>query len=222
MHAARKGFVVAASFVLACALGCAARLGAQGTPTLSIALPPASQLTRVGPIVIARDMLSSERTREPLAAGFPARFHFLVTLWSEGGLANRVVRRTEYTVLVSYIAMEKKYQVVQVVNDRPFSLGKFDRVENAEAAIARPARVAITAIRSSHKLYYRVTLDVEILQLSDLDEVNRWLKGELEPAIHGQRDPGTALARSIRRLVARVLGGETSEYEAQTPTFTVP
>jgi hypothetical protein len=218
MHFARRGLAVFAALAVARW----APLAAQGTPELRIELPPSSQLAQVGPIVIARDMLSSERTREPLAAGFPARFHFLVTLWSEDALANSVVRRAEYTVLVDYIAMEKKYQVLQVVNDRPLSLGKFDRVEDAEGAIARPTRVPITAISSRRKLYYRVTLDVEILQLSDFDEVNRWLKGEVAPAIHGDRDPGTALARSVRRLLARVLGGETREFEAKTPPFTVP
>jgi hypothetical protein len=209
--------------VLALLFAGAASLTAQDrTPGIRIDLPPASQLAQVGPIVVAHDMLSSKRAREPLAAGFPARFHFLVTLWSEGTLANKVERRAEYYVLVTYVAMEKKYEVVQIVNDRSFSLGKFDRVEDAEGAVARPTRVAISAFPSKRKLYYRATLDVSILQMSDLDELNRWLKGEVEPAIHGVRDPGTALARSIRQLYSRVLGGETREFEAETPTFIVP
>jgi len=198
-------------------------LHAQRAPTLEIRLPPADQLTRMGPLVIASDMLSSPRSREPLAAGFPARFHFVVTLWSEGGLfGNTVERRAEYEVLVRYLAMEKKYEVAQLVNDRVFSLGKFDRVEDAEGAIARPTPAPITALRSKKRLYYRVTLDVSILGASDLDEVNRWLKGELEPAIHGERDPGTALTRSLRRLASRVLGGDSRHDDARTPTFLVP
>lgn len=204
------------------ALGRAGLLHAQRNPTLEISLPDAGQLARAGPLIVARDMLSGARTREPLAAGFPARFHFTVALWSEGGLGNQVERLAEYEVLVNYIAMEKKYQVVQVVNDHPLSLGKFDRVEDAEGAIARPTRAPIRAFSSKRRLYYRVTLDVEILQLSDLDEVNRWLKGELEPAIHGRRDPGTAITRSIRMLASRLLGGETREFEAGTEAFRVP
>ena len=139
-----------------------------------------------------------------------------------GTWGNRVERIAEYDVLVSYIAMEKKYQVVQVVNDRALSLGKFDHVEDAEGAIARPTRPPIRAYQSRQKLYYRVTLDVAILQISDLDEVNRWLKGELGPAIRGQRDPGTALTRSIRMLASRLLGGETREFEVGTAEFAVP
>jgi hypothetical protein len=200
----------------------AAALPAQGEPTLEISLPPRGQLTRDGPLVVARDMLSSPRTREPLAAGFPARFHFTVALWSEGSWGNRVERLAEYDVLVTYIAMDRKYQVVQIVNDRPLSLGRFDHVQDAERAIARPTRAPIAAFRSKRRLYYRATLDVSILQLSDLDEVNRWLKGELGPAIRGQRDPGTTITRSIRMLASRLLGGETREFDAGTATFQVP
>jgi hypothetical protein len=67
-----------------------------------------------------------------------------------------------------------------------------------------------------------VTLDVQILGASDLDEVNGWLKGELEPAIHGDRNPGTALTRTIRYLTSRLLGGDSREFEAATATFQVP
>jgi hypothetical protein len=196
-------------------------LRAQRAPTLEVRLPAADQLARTGPLVIATDMLSSPRTREPLAAGFTARFHFIVTLWSEGTFGNTIERRAEFYDSVTYSAMEKKYQVVQVVNDRRLPLGKFDRVEDAEGALARPTRAPIAAFSSRRKFYYRVTLDVQILGASDLDEVNRWRKGEFEPAIHGERDPGTALARSFRMLASRVLGGESRQFEVATPKFTV-
>lgn len=197
-------------------------LRAQRPPTLEIRLPPAAQLASVGPLVLATDMLSSPRSREPLAAGFPARFHFLVTLWSEGGFANMIERRAEYDVLVTYSAMDKTYEVVQIMNDRPLSLGKFARVQDAEAAIGRPTRVPITAFASRKRFYYRVTLDVQILGATDLDEVDRWRKGELEPAIRGDRNPGTALARSLRMLASRLLGGDSREFEAATSVFRVP
>lgn len=218
MHTARLRVAMAAALLL----HGGSALRAQRPPTLEIRLPAPDQLAHAGPLVIATDMLSSPRTREPLAAGFTARFHFIVTLWSEGRLGNTIERRAEYYDSVSYSAMEKKYQVVQVVNDRPLPLGKFDRVEDAEGAIARPTRAPIAAFSSKRRFYYRVTLDVEILGASDLDEVNRWRKGELEPAIHGQRDPGTALTRSIRMLASRVLGGESRQYDATSRPFTVP
>jgi len=210
------------AFALALLLSGGRDLHAQREPTLEIQLPAADQLTRAGPLISATAMLSSARARDPLAAGFPARFHFLVTLWSEGNFGNAIERRAEYDVLVTYSAMEKKYQVVQNMNDHVLSLGKFDRVEDAEGAIARPTRAPIRAFASRKRLYYRVTLDVQVLNASDLDEVNGWLKGELEPAIHGDRNPGTALTRTIRYLTSRLLGGDSRQFEAQTPGFHIP
>jgi hypothetical protein len=211
-----------AALAIALLLASGSALRAQGAPTLEIRLPPADQVARTGPLVIATNMLSSQRTRDPLAAGFPARFHFLVTLWSAHRLGDNIERHAEYDVLVWYNAMEKKYQVAQEMNDRKQSLGKFDHVEDAEGAIARATRVPITAFSSKMQFYYRVTLDVQILSESDLDEVNGWLKGELEPAIRGDRNPGTTLARSIRYLAARLLGGDSREFDAETALFRVP
>ena len=217
----RRGFRDALAIVLLAVAG--GTLRAQTEPTLEIRLPAADQVTTSGPLVIATNMLSSAHSREPLAAGFPAHFHFLVTLWSEGRFTNSVERRAEYDVIVRYLAVEKKYEVIQLMNDLPpFSLGKFDRVEDAERAVARPTRVPITAFASKKPLYYRATLDVTILGESDLDEVDRWLKGEVEPAIHGDRNPGTTVTRSIRRLASRLLGGDSRQFEAATPVFHVP
>ncbi len=212
-----------AAFAGALLLLSGSALRAQRTPTLAITLPPADQVARLGPLIVASNMLASPRARDPLAAGFPARFHFLVTLWSEGGgFGNSIERRAEYDVIVSYSAMEKKYRVVQIVNDRALELGKFEHVEDAERAIARPTRAPITAPASKKRFYYRVTLDVTILNASDLDEVNQWLKGELEPAIHGEHNPGTALTRSLRYLASRMLGGDSRGFDAETPLFRVP
>jgi hypothetical protein len=212
-----------AAFAGALLLFSGSALRAQRTPTLAITLPPAEQVARLGPIITATNMLASPRARDPLAAGFPARFHFLVTLWSEGGgFGNAIERRAEYDVIVSYSAMEKKYRVVQIVNDRPLELGNFEHVEDAERAIARPTRAPIAAPASKKRFYYRVTLDVTILNASDLDEVNQWLKGELEPAIHGEHNPGTALTRSLRYLASRMLGGDSRGFDAETARFRVP
>ena len=57
------------------------------------------------------------------------------------------------------------------------------------------------------------------VELSDLDEVQRWLRGEARPAVQGRRSPGTALTRGLRTLVSRMLGGEVRRLEAKTPTM---
>jgi hypothetical protein len=214
--------LASAGVALLAGASAAAPLAAQRRPSVDIVLPALAQATVAGPIIQARDMLAGTRIRELLAAGFTARFHFRVELLSQGGWLNDVERRLDYDVLARYVPLEQTYEVIQVTHDRVFSLGRFARVEDAEGAIARPTRVPMAAFATARRLYYQVKLEVEVLSVSDLDEVDRWLRGELQPAMSGARNPGTALTRGFRTLAARLLGGEKREYEARTPTFRVP
>jgi hypothetical protein len=57
---------------------------------------------------------------------------------------------------------------------------------------------------------------VGALEVSDLDELERWLKGEANPAVRGKRSPASALTRGLRTLASRILGGEVRRLEART------
>lgn len=192
---------------------------AQEQPSLAIAAPAADQVTRTGPVVVASHMLAGRKLQELLASGFPARLHFVVELWSVGGWVNDLERFTEWDVIVRWLAVERVYEVIQVVGSRPFSLGRFALLGDAASAVARPTRAPIVASAASRRMYYQATLTVETLSLSDLDEVERWLRGELRPAVRGERNPGTVLGRGLKTLVSRLLGGERREYVARTGVF---
>ena len=108
-------------------------------------------------------------------------------------MLNNIERTTEYDVVVRYSAMDKQYEVVQLVDDRPLSLGKYTRIEDAEGAVARRTRVAITPIPVKRRQYYLATLETRMLSLSDLDEVERWLRGDLQPGLTGAASPGQVM-----------------------------
>lgn len=203
--------------VLLGTMGAAAR--AQSRPTLSIAAPPAEHAQKEGPVVVAAGMLAGHKLQELLSSGFPARLHYTVELWSVGGWVNDLERTTEWDVVVRWIALDRVYEVTQIVADRPFSLGRFALLSDAEAAVARPVRAPIVSFGGRRKFYYQVTLSVETLSLTDLDEVERWLRGELRPAVRGQRNPGTVLGRGFKTLATRLLGGERREYVERTDVF---
>ncbi len=192
---------------------------AQARPVLSITLPAPELVTRVGPTVVASHMLAGRKLQELLASGFPARLHFTVELWSLGGWVNDLERVTEWDVVVRWIALENVYEVTHVTGDHPFSLGKFALLSDAESAVGRPARASIVAFAGRKRFYYQATLAVESLSLSDLDEVERWLRGELRPAVRGQRNPGTVLGSGLKTIASRLLGGERREYVERTPVF---
>lgn len=69
------------------------------------------------------------------------------------------------------------------------------------------------------RYYYLSRLSVETLSLSDLEELRRWLRGDLAPAISGDGDVGGAAERGLRRTVIRLLGMPTRRFDARTSTF---
>lgn len=213
----RRAFTLA---LLAAALG--SPLGAQTRPRVEIQLPAAAELTREGPLVRARAVLRDARMRELLENGFPARLSYRVELWSSERFADELHRAVAWEVLVRWRGTDQRYEVSQRVGDRVLSLGSFARIEDAEAAVERPLRVPITAPARNERFYYQATLEVRTLSVSDLDEVNAWLRGELTPAVRGERNPGTALTRGLRSLSTRLLGGERREYAARTGLFRPP
>lgn len=219
MRSAVAALVAALALV---AIAAAARPAAaqQPRPGVEVQLPNASRLTLEGPLVRSRAMLTEVRTRELLQSGFAARLHYRVELWADG-FFDELQRTAEWDVVVEPSALGT-YVVRQHVGDLELSLGAFALLDDAEAALSRPVRVPISAPRQNRRYYYRVTLSVETLSISDLDEVNRWLRGELEPAVRGRANPGTAFTRGLRSLTARLLGGERREYITRSASFRPP
>lgn len=67
----------------------------------------------------------------------------------------------------------------------------------------------------SGRYYYEARLEVEILSLGDLDELEHWLRGEVED----EGDVGGAVARGFKRLFIRLIGLSARKYEARTDLF---
>jgi hypothetical protein len=211
-----------AAFAVALALSAgpgASALAAQSTGTLELQLPPRASLRAEGPLVRSVGVLSDGQLRDLLRNGFPARFHYRVELWSVGGLLNDLEGAVEWNVVVRHDPLDHSYRVARFAGDRVAQLGRFPEIRDAQAAVERMFSAPIAPRRRGRSYYYAVVLDVETLSLSDLDEVERWLKGELRPAVRGRRNPGTALTRGVRTLVVRLLGGEARRYELRSPTF---
>jgi hypothetical protein len=171
------------------------------------------------PAVGSGGLLADAAMRDLLANGFPARLHYRLERWVSGRWFDDLKAATEWDVILKYDVLGKKYQVVRVVARKSESLGEFTGVDDAAAAVEAAYKVAISLPKKGQRGYYNLLLDVETLSLSDLDEVQRWLKGELKPAVSGKKNPGTAVGRGIRTLVVRLLGGEKRHYEARTGTF---
>lgn len=208
----------------------------QGTPRLAIDLParpdsapvadapPAgpsgSQPAHVtGPAIRALDILSDGQTRDLMRNGFPARLHFRVELWHAGGLFNALDGTREWDIIARYDPLDKQYRAARLSDDKVTVLGEYPQFPALAAALSAPFDVPLVPGRGGGRYYYNAVVDVEMLSLSDLDEVERWLRGELRPAVRGQRNPGGVLGRGLRTLFVRLLGAERRHYEVRSKTF---
>ena len=203
---------------LLAAIALARPAAAQAVPRLDLALPAQNALLRDGPTLRGSNLLGDSQLRDLVRNGFPARFSFRVELWSTGGFFNSLEASTAWDVIVRYDPLERVYEVVRIAGDRAVALGKFQDVVGAGDAVDRAVRVPLNA-PSRSRYYYAATVDVEVLSLTDLDELERWLRGELRPAVSGRRNPGTAVTRGVRTLVVRLLGGTKRHIEARSATF---
>ena len=218
---ARRSLVASTSIGLAllATLVAAAPVHAQKRPRLEVVAPPQNAWGDLAPSVSSSGLLSDAAMRDLLANGFPARLHYRLERWQAGRWFDDLKAAFEWDVILKYDVLGKRYQVVRVVNNKPESLGEFPAVDDAEGAAEAPYQTSISLPAKGKRGYYNLLLDVETLSLSDLDEVERWLRGELKPAVSGKKNPGTALGRGVRTLVVRLLGGEKRHYEARSGTF---
>ena len=203
-------------------LATAAVSAAQGPPDLRVTLPPRDSLGITGPWVRSRNVLADRAVRELLNNGFPARLRYRVELWTTAGWFNREVRAVEWDDVVRYDPMRKTFEAVRVRGDSVTPLGIFRQFAEAAAEVERPVRPVFRPASGPGRLYYNVTLTLEMLSVTDLDELQRWVRGDLQPAVRGQRNPGTALSRGARTLLSRLLGGEQRTLDARSPRFRVP
>lgn len=194
-------------------------LVAQSDARLDVQLPARAVGMAEGPAFAPKSVLASRDLRDLLRSGFPARLHFRCELWRNERLNNRLERAVEWDMLVRFDQLNRKYEVYRVIEDRASLLGRFETAEEAEAMVEQPWRILAPPMRRGASYYYDSSLDVEVLSLSDLDEVERWLRGEVRPALRGDRNPGTAVTRTVRGFFVRLLGGERRHYQTQTKVF---
>jgi hypothetical protein len=181
--------------------------------------PPQRAWAEQAPTVSSAGLLTDAAMRDLLSNGFPARLHYRLERWKSGRWFDDLQAASEWDVILKYDVLSKRYQAARVVNQKAHALGEYATLEDAANAAEAPYQTTISLPRKGQRGYYNLMLDVEMLSLSDLDEVERWLRGELKPAVRGERNPGTALTRGVRTIVVRLLGGEKRHYEARSGTF---
>jgi hypothetical protein len=188
---------------------------AQGRPDIEIRVAPGAY----PPQVAVRNVLAEQPFDELLRSGFPARLTVRAETWTIGRWFDEQQSRAEWSVIVRYDVIDKSYEVARVVGDRITNLGSYLRFADARAASELAFQPALLQPPKGRKSYVLVQAELQTLEVSDLDELERWLRGEGRPLVRGRRNPGTALTRGLRSLASRILGGEVRRLEARSSTM---
>jgi hypothetical protein len=208
------------AFVLAVGGPLDGRISAQTQVQLDVIVPAGTLTATQAPRIVGKNILADPTTRELLRNGFPTKLHYKLELWKKDGLFNNIESSTEWDVLVQYDPAARVYRAVRRNGKQLEDFGGFATLTSAEEPLTRPYRVPLRPRTQGGRYYYNVFLDVTTLDVSDLDELQRWLRGELQPAVHGRTNPASALKNGIGTLLSRLLGGERRHYEQRSETFT--
>ena len=204
-----KGLTRAA--VLACALSAlwSAPASAQRRVQLDVGVP--SQATPV--TVTATGLFGDPDMRELVRSGFPASLRYRLELWRAGGLFNDLEGTQEWELIVQYDPSGQRYRVVRREAGRLEDLGSFATLSTAQAMLERPLKLTLAPQRQARRYYYNLVLDISALSVSDMDQLERWLRG-----VRGGSAAG-AIGSGMRTLMLRMLGGENQHYERRSSTF---
>lgn len=187
---------------------------AQRRVNLSVT-PPAS--ATAAPIVTTANLFADPDMRDLVRSGFPASLRFRLELWRVGGLFNDLEGHQDWELIIQYDPSAQRYRVVQRQAGRVEDVGSYSTLSTAQALLERPLRVQLMPAREGARYYYNLTLDIEALSVSDMDQLEHWLRGA--------RSGGTAasaLGSGVRTLMLRMLGGERQHYTGRSATFRAP
>jgi hypothetical protein len=133
-------------------------------------------------------------------------------LWKDGFFDSQK-GRSEWRATVLFDPLEQKYRVATASGSAELSVDSIAGVREAlETSFALPLRP-----REEGRYYYLGEVQVETLSLTDLEELQRWLRGDLAP----DQPMETAVGRGVRRAIVRMLGLPARRFKLRTEAFDV-
>src|SRR5262249_15686791 len=161
--------------------------------------PNAEGLATKGPTVSVANVFADQRSRELLESGFPARVSVTTELWASRTLFDDLISSNTTDRVVRYDVLSKTYRVAEPRAEDYTEIGRFTTVNDARASVSQ-FPINLYAPRGRRGLYYTVQVTIETFNSNDLVEVQRWLNGDVQPALKGQKNPASALTRGVLTL----------------------
>ncbi len=173
------------------------------------------------PIVRSENLLVPEsRWLLALRSGLPVRLHYRVEVWrSRDGWFDNFDRQVEWDVVVRHEPLLDQYTLLTLVGARRQER-RYATLDALGAALAFAYQVNMRPGEEG-SYYYAGLLQVSTLSDSDLDELERFLAGDLGQSDQGGESFGDALGRGTTRFLLRLAGLPSLRLEARSPRFVV-
>jgi hypothetical protein len=159
------------------------------------------------------DVLETGGIRASLESGLPVRIRIVTELWRDQ-FFDALEGREEWQATLWHEPLDGSYRVE--AEERV--LGRAGTPEAATALLRTGVTSSLAPLRNGTH-YYLGRIEIETLSLSDLEELRRWLQGELGPAVDGDDAVTGALGRGVRRIFVRALGLPAVRHQTRTPRF---
>lgn len=177
---------------------------------------------RLDPSEWSVEILPGSLLEEPpllsaLRSGLPLRIRGRVELWRDR-FFDQQEGEAEWRVTILHDPLEERYLL------RREGTGAPPEIHPDLPSVARAVGSVFSAdLRPSRSGTYYVLgmVEVETLSVSDLEELERWLRGDLGPSVQGEGNVGGAVTRGLRRLMIRMLDLPTRRIRLRSESFRV-
>jgi hypothetical protein len=188
------------------ATGLAAAGAAAQRPVLSVTADSSGARVR------ATGLLADSQFARLLRSGFPLRLHFRLELWQvRASWFDRYVRQVNWDAVARHDPLTDEFVLVRTGG----ATSRHATPDELGRALEVPYVVPAVVPRGG-RFYYLCRLEAVTLEASDVDELTRWLRGEVGPAVQERGNVGDALSRGAQRVLLRVAGLPRLALEARS------
>jgi hypothetical protein len=171
------------------------------------------------PVVRSDNLLGDGRWLSTLRSGLPVRLHYRIEVWrSRNGWLDQLTRQVYWDVVVRHEPLLDQYTLLTIFGSR-VQERRYATLDALTAALAFAYQINVSPTEAG-SYYYTATLEISTLSDDDLDELERFLEGDLEGA-RGREGLGDALERGATRFLLRLAGLPSLRLEARTGRFSV-
>jgi len=197
---------------VAIALALTPQVGVAQSPTLTVTLQ--SDVPRVR----STGLLADGKFVGLMRSGFPLRLHYRLELWKvRTSWFDQFIREVSWDGVARNDPLADDFVLIR----QGGSVSRYATADDLAAALDIPYTVTLRPSGGSGRYYFVGRLEVTTLNDTDLQELSRWLSGDVGPVVSGEGNLGEALARGAQRVLVRLAGLPRQRLEARSPTIRI-